>query len=113
MPGTFEDSARDANTSLGGPDITTHIHAEADLFDFDIAMSSNEPDDTEVAQMLQPHLLLDSAWTSFEPIPDVSGAGKLSLVRKRSIEDDGSDLHGRDRESTPAVNNVSSESSFG
>lgn len=78
---------------LSGPDITAHVHAEATLFEADAILHENEPDDTEVARMLQPH-------TSFETLAVLDSAGKVNnLVRKRPIEDDGSDLHGRDMQS--------------
>ncbi len=80
-PGNFDISL--GATELLGTGTTEHTHAEAALFDQDTQM---EPDVSEVDEMLNPRM----------PVFAIGGGNKdnSSLVRKRHVDDDGSELHG-------------------
>ncbi len=89
MPENFGFSAETSSTPnlLHGADIAVHVASEAGLFD-----TRMESDDTEVDKMLNPLSSFDVIpGRSFEPLS--IGDGRSNLVRKRSMEDDGSDLH--------------------
>ncbi len=99
MPGNFGVSVeeRNAPNPHHRADITDHVQAEAILFDPDVASSLMEPDDEEVNDMLNPPLLSSFDFVAGETLQHEDDVWRKSnLVRKRLVEDDGSDLHGRD-----------------